>query len=227
MRADLLSLLVMVAIVAVATMIRGVHASSRPWTDMTISYNSAGSAPRPRAGHSITNVGPLVYVLGGRYSNAAQTMYSAGNCNGATWNGKFFLGVNPASGCVFDASAYVVQAPSDMSMLSYDMQGGVWSEVEVFSIPSNRAFHAAAAVNATLYMHGGNSIAGTATLSECYKVDLGASRKEWLSGWCTGGPTKRYGHSLTHVRGKLYMFGGATLGDVQTTAVSPQPLHTL
>lgn len=195
--------------VLLVVLLAGVQASTRPWTDMTLSYNAAGNAPRPRTGHAITTVGPLMYVIGGRYSDAAQYYSAELVCAaGSGWNGKYF----DVTGC----TGLEALSPEGLSLLSYDLQGGVWSEVEAFSIPDARAFHAAAAMQSTLYVHGGNNVGGTSTLDECFMIDMAATRKEWSADWCAGGPSKRYGHSLTHVDGKLYVFGGAVLTEGST-----------
>lgn len=200
-------------------MAAGAHASTRPWIDMASSYNAAGNMPRARHGHSMTNVGPLVYVVGGRYSDAQMewdVLYKQEKFGDAVkWNGLDFEYNLNRYGVGID-----VIGPVDLSVLTYDVQAGVWSSVETFDSPNGRWYHAAAAINGTLYVHGGKVMAGTSTLVDCSSVDLAATQKDWVPGWCTGGPGARYGHSLTSMNDKLYMFGGALT--IETTmSVSP------
>ena len=101
------------------------------------------------------------------------------------------------------------RVPVSAAVSLYALPTGVWTTVDPPGGPCMRVAHAAAAVDSTVYVHGGRTEATEdSTLGDLWAFDAAAGRWTELKPTTEVGPRARNYHAACAVGPSVYIFGG-------------------
>lgn len=175
-----------------------------------------GPAPSPRAFHSATVIGTLVYVFGGRSGGSGSALADVYVLDtvALAWSKAVTHGEGPSPRFKHETVAHgrrllVIGGENgrrrfaDIFMLDTDSMQ--WSRVPA-ELPRPLGAFGAVVVGNTLHVMGKKGPNESTT--DLFSLSL--TRCEWLDTSSVGGtlPLARSGHSLASIGGRLFLFGG-------------------
>ncbi len=208
-----------------------------PWMALPVHADplqpQAATEPSARYGHTMATVGEKVYLFGGS-DGATAASSSGGKIRDEVLNDLWAFSIDdgwenvlaidaPAtrkghSTAVYDDKVFILfGADSNGNALNdtqaYSVTDNSWSQVNPQSaLPPARKDSAASAVDGNIYVYGGRNGSGQLSTGSVWKLNYASGMiRQWTEG-ATHPDMARYGHTLTNVDGKLYVFGGSNGG---------------
>lgn len=185
---------------------------SRQWTRA----QSDSSDPIPRQAHAAAVSGNQMYIHGG-HTVAGQMLADLLIFHvGAGWEYVTYKneGPSPRSGhssVIVDNFLYIFGGSDGQSLLndiwSFDLSSHLWTNITALGyVPTPRESASIAYADGAIYLFGGRGADGQALGDLCaYRI----YNQRWYMFQNMGpAPSPRYGHSLTAIKDKIFVFGG-------------------
>lgn len=182
-------------------------------------WSKVGDMPEIRQAHTVNELNGKIYVVGGSNTETSSLPTTALVYNIASKEWSQILLHNNKNrnchcSCVVDGKLYVIGGNDGLSTLTtmdmYDPNTGEWTSKSPMS--TDRGLTACAAIDDKIYVMGGMRVVGSAYYYEGFSTAEVYDTK--TDTWTTLAdmPTKRWGLSSTSFKGKIYVFGGRSLG---------------
>ncbi|KAG2172746.1 hypothetical protein INT43_000093 [Umbelopsis isabellina] len=200
---------------------------SRQWTKS----QSDSTDPMPRQSHAAAVSGNQMFIHGGHTVSGKMLGDLLIFHIGAGWEYVTYKneGPSPRSGhsaVIVDNFLYIFGGSDGQQFLndiwSFDLSSQLWTNIAAQGyIPSPREGAAVAYADGAIYLFGGRASDGQALGDLCaYRI----YNQRWYMFQNMGpAPTPRYGHSLTAIKEKIYVFGGL----LPPKAEDPSLVHVL
>lgn len=181
------------------------------WTSRTMSGGN-------RFGHTTGGISGKLYMTGGYSGTGYLTDTWEYNPAGAVWTAKATNPVGGDTGCgVVNAGllwcfgGYTTAYSSALS--NYNPATNVWTPRQALSVTQQMG--SIAAYNDRLYLWGGNSSFGNATVVNLMQ-EYNIATNTWATIPVASGntPSARRGHTVTTIENKMYLFGGADASSI-------------
>ncbi|KAI9057729.1 galactose oxidase [Trametes sanguinea] len=206
--------------------------ATREWTRVFVD----GPSPSGRIGHTVTMIGPRIYVFGGQaygqYFNDIWCFDLA-----TPWEQldppKGAPRPSPRSGhtCVAYKHHLIVFGGTDgkyhyNDIWAFDTRSCTWSEYWCSGyIPAPREGHGSAVVGDVVYIFGGRGVDG-ANIGQLAAFRIPNQR--WYTFQNMGPePAPRSGHGMVAVGSKIYVLGGVSEDDLDGTGANANVAHVL